>query len=66
MAPDAYIAAIEHAVMNMDEEMVESIALRLCDSAEAMQILLANGYGTIGMPLSELVRLVPKATKGGK
>lgn len=59
MTPDTYVAAIERAVMSMDEETVESIALRLCDCAEALQILFAKGYGTAGMPLSALARLVP-------
>lgn len=64
MSPNAYVAAIERAVMDMDEETVDSIALRLCDSAEALQILYAKGYGTAGMPLSALARLVPTARPG--
>lgn len=61
MTPAAYAAAIEHAVMNEDAATVNSIALRLQESAQAMQILLAKGYGTTGMGLAALARLVPHA-----
>jgi hypothetical protein len=65
MTPAAYIAAIEHAVMNEDAETVASIALRLVDTAEAMQILRAKGYGTSGMDLAAMARLVPCNTASG-
>lgn len=64
MTPAAYIAAIERAVMNEDAETVASIATRLADTGEAMQILWAKGYGTTGMDLSALARLVPPAPRG--
>jgi hypothetical protein len=63
MTPAAYVNAIERAVMNEDDETVASIAHRMADGAEAMQILRARGYGTTGMDLSALARLVPKADK---
>jgi hypothetical protein len=61
MQPAAYIAAIERAVMNEDTDTLASIAHRMADGAEAMQILRNLGYGTSGMDLVAMVRLVPKA-----
>jgi hypothetical protein len=49
MTPDAYQSAIEHAVKTDDRATIAAIGLRLAESAEAMTILLAKGYGTTGM-----------------
>lgn len=59
-----FIAAIERAVQSGDSDTVRSIAQRLADSYEAMQILRAKGYGTTGMDLAALVKLVPSDKPG--
>ncbi|GAB3416707.1 hypothetical protein NX774_12155 [Massilia agilis] len=65
MTPAEYASAIVRAVMNENDAMLSSIAQRQAESAEAMSILLAKGYGTSGMGLAALVRLVPVANLGG-
>lgn len=49
--PSIIRAAIERAVQMQDEAILDAIAHRMNDAAEAMQILRAKGYEGTSLPL---------------
>ena len=56
---DHYRDVIIRAVLDGNDDLIDSIAARLADSAEALLILRANGYGGSGMTVSATARQVP-------
>jgi hypothetical protein len=56
-----YRDLIVRAVQTENEEMLEAIAAHLADCEHAKEILRAKGYGTTGMSVDAMARLVCEA-----
>jgi hypothetical protein len=58
-----YRDLIVKAVMDENDELLDSIAAHLAACEQAKQILCAKGYGGAGLPIDGAARLVPPLPK---
>lgn len=59
MHPQTYRTMIERAVVEKNDELLDNLACHLADCEEGKSILFMRGYGSQGMGLAAIARLVP-------